>query len=333
LTVLRTVRIPLVTALIYAALASTLALTPAAAEWRVEIVSSPGRVTAVETAGGDVSIAMGASWYRLSGDAGKLEAASAPARMAVPAGGLADGRVAVGDGIVARAWLADPTDRYRHGVLGDAIEAGSLAIERRDRSPAVVKLGTDAVFEDLTPRIAQIDGAERIVVVKSYLDRGSSMAIIDPLAGAIIAETPAIGHANAWLNPAGIADFDGDGLTDIAFVRQPIVLGRLELWSFRNDTLKKTVEISDVSTHFIGSRALGMSMTADFDGDGHPDLAVPSFDRRSLRLIAFAPRPRDVARVALPARLVTNFGKVNVRGRVAVIAGLENGQLVLLRFR
>ncbi len=32
----------------------------------------------------------------------------------------------------------------------------------------------------------------------------------------IIAETPPIGIPHRWLNPAGIADFDGDGVADLA---------------------------------------------------------------------------------------------------------------------
>jgi hypothetical protein len=39
---------------------------------------------------------------------------------------------------------------------------------------------------------------------------------------------------------------------------------------------------------------LARHRTADFDGDGTPDLGIPIFDRRSLRLIAFGPSERDI---------------------------------------
>lgn len=315
-----------------AVLAACLAFAePAKAEWRAEVVPAPGRVTAIEMVGGEIRVAAGQDWYRVTVDA-KLQAAPAPARPAVPAGALPDARVAVGKEF--RAWLAEPTRRYRHGVLGDAIEAASLVIERRDGGRdrrRNVRLGAEAVFEDIAPRVARLAGAERLIVVKSYLERGSALAIVDPGSAGIVAETPAIGRPNAWLNPAGVADYDGDGATDIALVRQPHVLGRLEFWSWRDGKLHKTAELADASNHVIGSRALGMSVTADFDGDGRPDLAVPSLDRRTLRLIGFVPQPHDIARVALPARVVTNLGAVMVRGRSSLAAGLESGDLVLVR--
>lgn len=314
------------------ALAISLALTaPAAAEWRAETVTAPGRTTAVEAEDTAVKIEIGAKWYQFAGDAPTLARTEPPLRPALPRDALPDGRLAVGAAHVARAWLAAPTGRYDHGVLGDAIEAGSLMIERRDGRRGSVKPGRDAVFEDLVPRIASIDGRDWIIVVKSYLDRGSALAVVDTDSMTIAAETPPIGHTHAWLNPAGIADFDGNGVTDIALVRQPHVVGRLELWSWKDGKLTKVAEIADVANHVIGSRALGMSWTADFDGDGHPDLAVPSLDRRTLRIIGFAPGVRDIARVRLPARIVTNIGAVMPNGKLALIAGLEDGRLMMIR--
>jgi len=318
--------------LLLISLVSWLALAgPAAAEWRSETVAAPGPVTSIEVRGTDTHIAIGPNWYRMAPATGALIPAQAPGFPAVPPGGLSDGRVASSDGAIARAWLAHPTDRYRHGVLGDAIEAGSVVVERNDGRIATVASGSNAVFEDLLPRIAALDGVDRIVVVKSYLHRGSALAIINAESMKVMAETPPIGHANAWLNPAGIADFDGNGTTDIAVVRQPHVVGLLQLWSWQDQQLKKVAEVPDVSNHFIGSKALGMNWTADFDADGHSDLAVPSLDRRSLRLIAFVPRVRDIARIALPARVATNIGPISIGGRPGLVAGLEDGRLVVIR--
>ncbi len=303
----------------------------AQAEWRYHHVPTSHPVVAIERFSADSLIAIGPRWHRLSANSKGLVPAQSPKRPVIPADALPDGRLTVGAETILRAWFAAPTSRYRHGVLGDAIEAGSLIVERRDGQRGAIVLESNAVFEDLIPRIISLNGRERLLVVKSYLDRGSALAIIDPDTFSILAETPPIGRPHAWLNPAGVADYDGDGTTDIAVVRQPHVLGRLELWSWRDKQLQKVTEVDDVSNHFIGSRALEMNWTADFDGDGHPDLAIPSLDRRTMRIIAFYPRVRDIARIPLPAKVVTNIGSTTIDGRIALLAGLENGQLIMIR--
>ena len=313
------------------ALAASLALaTNAAADWHVETLPTNGRVTAIDVDKATTRIQIGQDWFELTPDL-KLTSAQPITRAAPPKGALPDGRVATSDGDIKRTWLAAPTKRYDHGVLGDAIEAGELQIERRDGTRGAVTLGNDAVFEDLWPRIARLDGHDHIVVVKSYLVRGSALAVIDPATMRIAAETPPIGHPHAWLNPAGIADFNGDGVTDIAVVRQPHVVGRLELWSFKDGRLTKTAEVADVANHIIGSRALGMSVVADVDGDGHPDLAVPSLDRKALRIIAFAPQVHDIARVAVPVRIATNLAGIMIDGKLAFLAGGDDGRLMLIK--
>jgi hypothetical protein len=147
----------------------------------------------------------------------------------------------------------------------------------------------------------------------------------------IVAETPPLGAPHQWLNPAGIADFNGDGKIDIALVREPHVVGALELWSWIGGSLRKTGELADTSNHVAGTRALNMSAAADFDGDRVPDLAVPSLDRSKLRLLSFMPA-HEIASVALPAPAVTNLGLVPIENSPpAVVLGLADGSLVAVR--
>jgi len=322
-----------------ALLAVLIALPAQAAEWTAQVVKTPARVNAVEIVGNAAEIEAGGLWYRLGlGPKGPtLTFLDNGPDFERPEGALPDSRVATGSGDIARAWLAEPTERYNHGALGDRIEAGALVIERRDGARQTYKLGADAVFEDLEPRIADLDGDGRdeVVVIKSSLRFGSSLAVLAWRRNRyeIAAETPALGAPHRWLNVAGIAGFTGAGnnARQIAIVRQPHVIGQLELWVYDGKRLTKAVELPDASNHLAGTRAIHMSAVADFDGDGIADLAVPSLDRKRLRLIGFAPRAHEIASVALPAKAATDAAVVGDANGPAVAIGLDDGSLVLAR--
>ena len=307
-----------------------------AAEWHVQRVDTPARVSAVDSVSGETRINAGGLWYRLviEGERVGLVFIDKVEDPEPPDGALADGRVVTGTRDIARAWLSEPTNRYDHGVLGDKIEAGSLTIETRDGNTHFVKLKTDAVFEDLTPRLADLDGDgnDEVVLVKSYIAGGAALAVVGLVKGRydVIAETPPIGTPHRWLNPAGIADFNGDGKQDIAIVRMPHAVGQLELWSFADKKLRKTTELPDATNHVAGTRAISLSAVGDFDGDGLPDLALPSFDRSKLRLISFAGGPHEFASVTLPAKAFTDM-VVAEKASQTLVLGLEDGSLVVVR--
>lgn len=309
-----------------------------AQDWQLQRINTPARVTAIESVAGDVRVNAGGLWYKLTaaGDQFSLVFIDAPAQPALPEGALPDGIAATGRGEIARAWLSEPNTRYDHGILGDKIEAGALEIVARDGKHATVRLGSDAVFEDLRPRLVKLngDGHDEIVVVKTYLKRGSSLAVIGERRGkyGIIAETPPLGAPHRWLDPAGIGDFNGDGKIDIALVRRPHAIGALELWSWSDGALRKTAELAGIANHIAGTRAIDMAAVADFDGDKIPDIAAPSLDRTHLRVVSFAPRPREIASVALPAKAATNLGLVTQSaGPPAIAVGLADGSLVAIR--
>ncbi|HEY1475892.1 MAG TPA: VCBS repeat-containing protein [Pseudolabrys sp.] len=324
--------------ILFATLLAAWAGTAQAAEWRVQMVNVPARVGAIQTVAGVAQVNAGGLWYKLAiaGENVSLAFIDTPAPPALPDGALPDGKIATGKGKIARAWLAEPTARYDHGILGDKIEAGSLVIETRDGKRQAVRLKDDAVFEDLEPRLADLDrnGHDEIVVVKSYLKRGSALAVIGLRKDKyeIVAETPPLGAAHRWLDPAGIADFNGDGKTGIALVRQPHVIGVLELWGWRDGALRKVAELPDIANHIAGTRAIHMAAAADFDGDGIADIAAPSLDRNRLRIVSFAPQPREIASVPLPAKAVTDFALIaEASGPPAIAVGLADGSLAVIR--
>jgi hypothetical protein len=258
----------------------------------------------------------------------------APAR---PGDALPDGRPGLGSGQIREAWLVGPTTRYGHGVLGDGVEAGGLRIVLADGRSLQFDLEPDSVFEDLRPRLADLDGdgLEEILVVRSYLDRGAALTVFGLADGALVrrAETPAIGLSHRWLNPVGAGDLDGDGRPEIAYVETPHIGGILRIWRLEGGRLVELARAEGFSNHAIGSRALGPSAILDLDGDGADDLLIPSASRRALRVMSFAGgRLRELGDVRHPAPIASNFAvrDLDGNGRRDVAYDLADGTLVVL---
>lgn len=254
--------------------------------------------------------------------------------------GLADAQSRLPDGGTARtggsgvtqAWYVAPTTRYRHGVLGDATEAGGLAVRDASGGQHVYMLPEDSVFEDITPRLADLDGdgGAEVIVVRSYLTRGAALAVFGIRNGELvrIAETAPIGQAARWLNPAGIADFTGNGRPEIAIVKTPHIGGRLEFWRLNGGSLSRVAALNGFSNHVIGSRSLGLSAIVDVDGDGIRDLVVPDATRTALVAVGLAGgRARIIGRAGVPAPVTGNLSS----GGQQVSAGLAGGRRVAVR--
>ncbi|MCP5371923.1 MAG: VCBS repeat-containing protein [Hyphomicrobiales bacterium] len=254
-------------------------------------------------------------------------------------GRLPDGGVAMGRRNIHAAWLTGPTDRYRHGALGDTIEAGGLAVELKNSVVLRYDLPPDSVFEDLTPRLADVDGdgSQEVVVVRSYLAAGAAVMVLKAGPDGLVplAESAPIGTANRWLNPAGVADFDGDGRPEIAVVETPHIGGVLRLHRLAGNALPVVARKPGFSNHVLGSRDLGLSAVTDADGDGRPDLVVPDAARKALRVVA----ARDgalvqIALAPLPRPIASNMAAVDLDGKggLDVLFALEGGTLAALLF-
>ncbi|MEP5089836.1 MAG: VCBS repeat-containing protein [Paracoccaceae bacterium] len=150
------------------------------------------------------------------------------------------------------ATYEDPTTRYAHGVLGDAVEWGTLTIRDNGKTRRV-RLPDDRVFEDLTPRLWNVVGDEtpEIVVIETQRDLGAQLAIYDR-SGRKLAATPHIGRSNRWLAPIGAADLDGDGRTEIAYIDRPHLAKLLRIWHFEAGGLTLVAERRGFTNHRIG---------------------------------------------------------------------------------
>jgi hypothetical protein len=263
---------------------------------------------------------------------------SRPVRPAAPpAGALPDGRPGLGTRDIAEAWLIEPTTRYGHGVLGDATEAAGLQVVLTDGRRPTFRLEDDTVFEDLQPRVADLDGDGRdeVITVRSGPGSGAALAVFDVSDGGLRleAQTPAIGRSNRWLNPVGVGDFDGDGRPEVAYVETPHIGGTLRIWQMVGGRLVQLDDLYGFSNHRIGSRALGLSAILDLDGDGSDDLLLPDAARRTLRLMSFRDRRfAELGRVTHGEDIATDFlvGDWNGNGRADVAYGLADGSWVHL---
>ena len=171
-----------------------------------------------------------------------------------------------------------PTSRYPHAVLGDDIEWGALVISRKDQSAIRFDLPETRVFEDLDPRLVDLDndGDNEVVVVESDARKGAQLAVYDETGK--IASTPFIGTRFRWLAPAGFADFDGDGQTDIAYVETPHLGKTLRFWTIRGGELREIAALRGVTNHKIGEDFIS-SHTRMCRGESEVLLADASWQR------------------------------------------------------
>lgn len=249
---------------------------------------------------------------------------------------LSTGRLALGNGNIRAAWFSDPERDYAHHALGGEEEPRTLVVSTDQRVVVRLTLPDMSVFEDRQPRIVDVDGdgLDEIVVIRSYMTRGSTLAIVALTAAglSIVAETEPSGVPFEWLNPAGVGDFDGDGKRDIAVVRRPHDVGQLEIYTLSGFRLEKILTIDDVSNHALGKPDTRLSLVRDFDGDGADDLAIPTFDRHMLQILSFKDRKiRELNRYYLPARASEDFSFGKRRGVPVLVIGLVAGRKHYIR--
>lgn len=153
---------------------------------------------------------------------------------------------------IVSATYSQPTTRYAHGVLGDDIEYGAIDIETSDGSSRSLVLPKTRVFEDLEPRLVDVDsdGDDEIIVVESSMTKGARLSVYDE--NGLVAATPHIGRSNRWLAPIGAADLDGDGYIEIAYIDRPHLAKQLRIWRFRDGKLTEIANQSGLTNHRIG---------------------------------------------------------------------------------
>ena len=266
-----------------------------------------------------VSAAMGLILEPAQAHCGKTEPVVVAAPLAA-AKRLAGSQVVQGQRNIAWVWLGSPTERYPHTALGSRTHAGSIhvltAVPGGAFQEIIYRLPINRVFEDLTPRLVDIDqdGRDEIIVIEADVLRGASVVVLgleDSLNGKNLKElarSPPAGSTFRWLNPVGVADFDGDGKQDVAAVITPHIGGVLTLYHYRPPQLVPYASAMDTSNHLMGSPEQQLSAIIHQPGQ-RPTIIVPDMSLKALHALRWegsgvTAKFKELANVTpLPARV------------------------------
>ncbi|MFN9091523.1 MAG: hypothetical protein ACK5V0_08530 [Alphaproteobacteria bacterium] len=225
--------------------------------------------------------------------------------------------------------LAGPDDqRYRHAVLGDAVEATRvLWLERHALTPLrTLELPPPHVFEDIAPRPVALPGRTAAPGLPSGLltvragPEGGQLALLsaDPARPAQLqleALGEPVGGFHRWLAPTT------DGRQLVA-VHTPHIGGVLHVYRLEGRALVRRRLMADVSTHAIGARELDLAVWLQ------GRLLLPSQDGRRLRLVNPGQDWADEGALPLPARVVQTTALAEGSAWAGLLA---DGRVVLVQ--
>jgi hypothetical protein len=225
--------------------------------------------------------------------------------------------------------LSGRTREYKHGILGDTVEARGVTLISTFPEVSwqrIVELRRGSVIEGTAPIWGDLDGDGEREIILTISDRkaGSRFAVFRN-DGSPVASGPSVGTGFRWRHQIAVAAFGPAGEIELAGVRTPHIGGVVEFFRLEGNSLKRTAHLSGYSSHRIGSRNLDMAVAGDFDGDGSVELIVPNQSFTSLAAIRRIHTGAEaVWELSLPGRLTTNLSaSVSADGGLVLGAGTD----------
>ncbi|WP_406660095.1 hypothetical protein V7O66_09600 [Methanolobus sp. ZRKC3] len=229
--------------------------------------------------------------------------------------------------------LTGATEKYRHGVLGDRIEASGMTLVNTAVEPSVAKkisIPKGDVIEGIAPIWVDLDndGTREIIVTLSNEDEGARLVVFGE-DGKIIASGPSVGTGSRWRHQIAVAPFGPEGETEIASVLTPHIGGITEFYRLEGNELKVVASVPGYTSHVIGSRNLDMGIAGDLNDDGYAELLLPSQDLKKLGIIKHTETgAKVIGNLELDGRLSTNLAAAKMPdGSIVLAAGNDNGIL------
>lgn len=179
---------------------------------------------------------------------------------------LPEQEIAMSRDFTTYAQYAMPTEKYNHGILGDKIEAELLVVVV-DGVFYAHQLPADYVFEDIRPRLYDVDGDSvlEFICIRTKISLGAGIAIYKIIGGQLLeyAYVPEIGVSYRWLNIVAINDLDNDGVVELAWIETPHIGGILKVAKVGAGDLQVLAESAQYSNHAIGERNLCLSVLTE----------------------------------------------------------------------
>lgn len=231
--------------------------------------------------------------------------------------------------------LTDPSNQYKHGILGDEIEASSVSIIQLSDQPSVVSkfsVPKDWVIESILPIWSDWDedGSKEIVLTLSNSTSGAKIVLYSE-DGDVLAESSPIGKGFRWRHALDIASFGENGERLLVDVQTPHIGGIVNYYSWDkvNKLLINEASLTGYSTHDIGSRAMQM-YTLLMDEQGEQTLLIlPNQSKTELAALSIVSGEiREEWSIPLGGKLSGDLEFIEENGVQSIRAIVDNNREV-----